>query len=602
VEHLHGPQVVAAVLLLAFACQWLAWRTRVPALLYLLGGGLALQPVLLSPGLREPVGGFTEAFVPVAAGLILFEGGLSIRLQDLTRFRRPVRGLLGLSLVVTWVLAGFGAYWLTPLGPGLSALLGAILVVTGPTVIGPLFRHLRVRGDAALLLRIEGVLNDPVGAVLAIVTFQVIQTGGVNEALEVALWGVFRSALVAVPAGLAAAGAWVLVQRRQLIPIYLESAASVAGVITLQSAVDTVQAESGLLAVTVAGVALASQSWVSVHALRRSNEDVQVVLVSVLFVVLMGQVELSSLGALGWGSLVWVLSLMLVVRPVAIAVGLLGSRVDGRERWLMAAVAPRGVVAAAVASVFSLKLEGTGLEGTEFFFPLTVAVVASTVLVYGLSTPLVARWLGLTEPDPQGLVVLGIHPFSRSLAARLRERDLRVLLLDEDRQRVLRARRDGDEAEWVLLPSEDELDALDLSGIGHFLGVSHTDERNALAALQFRERFDRQCYQIADEATVEIPAHLRGAYLQGVDRRQLFERLARGSEVKATPLSESFDREAFRERNPDAMEVCALDGQNRLLFPLDGAGPRTAEVLFWVPAEPRSAVPAADQAVIPGSG
>ncbi len=577
---------VALVVAAAFACQWVAWRTRVPALLFLLAVGFAAQPFFAPYG--ESTAEFTAGFVPVAAGLILFEGGLNLQLQDLAKFARPMRGLISIGILLTWFLAAGTAYLLTPVGPSIAAVLGAILVVTGPTVVGPLFRHLRVKGSSGLILQFEGVLNDPVGAVLAIITFQVVQTGEFREALPIAVFGVVKSAVVGVSLGGVTALALTSALRRSLIPTYLEGLSSIAAVLCVQTLANIAQPEAGLLAVTVLGVVMASQPTISTHELRRFHEDLQVLLVGVLFILLIGQMDTDRLLSLTPGSILWILGLILLVRPIAVFSSLWGSDVEFRERILIASVAPRGVVAAAVASVFTLQLEGQGLKGAELFLPLTIAVVASTVVIYSVSTPFLARWLGLTDPNPQGLAILGIQPFSCGLASALKDSGLRALLLDEDYRQVLRARGDGFEAEYVKLPSEADLDALDLSGIGHFMSTTDREELNAIAALQFRERFDDQCYQLRlVEGGSETPKHLRARYVHGVTRPEVIQRLRAGGAVKLTRLSEDFGLEAFREKNEGAWLIAVIHANGRLQIPTHEEMTGQPSSVIWIAAPPQ---------------
>jgi len=576
---LHGAQLVAIVLGGAFFCQWLAWRTRIPAILYLLVSGLLAGPLLRQPDIRGGVDTFADGFVPVAAALMLFEGGLNARYRDLKRVARPLWGLVTVGLGITWLLTSLGAFYLTPLDARLSALAGAILVVTGPTVIGPLLRHMHLRGDSGAVLKFEGVVNDPIGAVFAIITFQVIQAGPLDQAIHVAAIGVIRSGAVASILGLAGAGLLTLVLYRGLLPPYMRATGSAALVLVVHALSDLVQPESGLLAATIMGVAVASQPFVSTHDLRRSHEDLQVALVSVLFIVLVARIPLANIRVLGWGAIAWVASLIFLVRPLSVFAATLGTELDWRERALIAGIAPRGVVAAAVASVFALRLADSDMPGHELFLPLNFTVVALSVAVYGSSATPLARLLGLTERDPQGLAILGINPFSIALAKALVRCDLRVLLLDKNFRRVLRARGEGIEAEQATLPSDQELDRLDLGNIGHFLAATSREEVNSLSALQFQPLLEDRAYQLFDEVEgqqTRIPTHLRGRALTPTPRSELMERLARGGEVKVTNLTEDFTFDDFRNRDLDAIPLCLVDPQGRLktVHPVEPTGTR----------------------------
>lgn len=571
---LHGAQIVALVLGVAFLCQWLAWRTRIPAILFLLGSGMLAGPMLRGPELAEGLDRFANTFVPVAAALMLFEGGLNARYQDLKRVARPLWGLVTIGLTVTWALTSLGAFYLTPMSGRLAALSGAILVVTGPTVIGPLLRHMHLRGKVGPVLKFEGIVNDPIGAVLAIITFQVIQAGPLDQAIHVATIGVIRSGSVALFLGIAGAALLTLVLHRGLLPPYMRATGSAALVLVVHSLSDSVQPESGLLAVTIMGVAVASQPFVTTHDLRRSHEDLQVALVSVLFIVLVARIPLENILHLGWGALAWVAGLIVVVRPLAALASTLRTDLEWKERVLLAGIAPRGVVAAAVSSVFALRLADSDLAGHELFLPLNFSVVALTVGVYGLAAAPLARALGLTERDPQGLAILGVNPFSMELAKALARCDLRVLLLDQNHRRVMRARSEGLEAERANLPSDAEIDRLDLGDIGHFLATTSKEEVNSLVALQFQPLLEDRAYQLFDEVQgreTRIPAHLRGRALTPASRSRMVSRLARGGQIKVTNLTDDFTLSDFRESNDDAIPLFLVDPQGRLktVYPVE---------------------------------
>ncbi len=544
-----GLIAITLVVALGIGAQFLAARLRLPSILLLLAAGLAAGPWLgwLDPD--ELLGELLLPLVSVCVALILYEGGLSLSVRDLPRVGGVVRNLLLIGMPVTWLAAALAGRYVLGLDWQMAALLGAVLVVTGPTVIGPMLRHMRPEGQLGPILMWEGIVIDPLGAIAAVLTFQIV-TGAAGPAHTLAAVG--QTAAVGGLLGLAAAGLLTLLIYRYWVPDHLQSAVSLMLAVVAFTLANLLADEAGLLAVTVMGIALTNQPWVDVRHIVEFKENLRVLLISSLFILLAARLELADLTVLGWAGALFVLLLIVLARPLAVLAATLGTDLPGRQRAVLAWMAPRGIVAAAVASVFALKLEAIGHAQARLLVPATFAVIVGTVAVYGLTAPLLARRLGLADSDPQGLLILGAQPWARQLAAALHQAGVRVLLVDSNRANIAQARLAGLPTYAGSILAEYAIAEMPLGGLGRILALTPNDWVNTLAVHRFIPVFGRrQCYQLVPQATSqsgrEMHKHMQGRWLFGehATYAELARRFAAGATIKATTLSEQFDYTAF---------------------------------------------------------
>jgi NhaP-type Na+/H+ or K+/H+ antiporter len=347
---------LVTIVVLGVSAQWLAWRLRVPSILLLLTFGFLAGPVtgLIRPG--PLLGDLLLPLVKLATAVIMFEGGLSLKLAELRQAGSAVGRLVTVGFAVTWLGVAAAAWLVVGLEPRLALLLGAVLVVSGPTVVGPMLRQLRLRGRVGPILKWEGIAIDPLGALLALLVFQGLFVSRSDIAGEV-LAAMLRTLVCGGGLGLAAAFLLTFLLRRYWIPDFLQNAVTLLFLFSAFAASNLLQSESGLVAATVMGVALANQRAVAVEHIIAFKENLRVLLLACLFIVLPARLELVHfLDWVGPASLAFVGALVLVVRPLAVFLATLGSDLDRRERLFLAWMAPRGIVAAAMASVFHLQL------------------------------------------------------------------------------------------------------------------------------------------------------------------------------------------------------------------------------------------------------
>ncbi len=552
--HEHLLIGLAAIIALGIGAQWLAWRLRLPAILLLLIAGVVVGPVagLVNPD--ELFGDLLFPLVSVSVAIILFEGGLNLRFRELHGGGRVVFQLATIGVLVTWILTSAAAWLLLDMAMPMAVLLGAVLVVSGPTVILPLLRQVRPSGQVGSIVKWEGIINDPLGAILAVIVFELIVAGSSESGTSHAIWAMISALLSGSALGLTGATIIILLLRRYLMPDFLQNPVSLMVVVICYAAADAIQSESGLLAVTIMGLVLANQRFVSVKHITEFKEDLRVILISSLFIILAARLPLDDgrVGSIaGW---IFVVTLILLVRPAAVLFATASCSLKRTERLFLAWMAPRGIVAAAVASVFAIRLEELNFVGSEQLVPVTFQVIIGTVAVYGLTALPVARRLKVAKPNPQGVLFVGAHSLARAMAEKLLEERFKVVLIDTNRANVTTARNMGLEAHLGNVLSENLQYEMQLDGIGKLLALTPNDEVNSLATLHFVDLFGRvHVYQLPPEETAtkdSRPEHLRGRYLFGsaADIASITQRFLAGDVVKKHSITEEFDLDSLRDR------------------------------------------------------
>lgn len=567
---------LTAIVVLGIAAQLIAWRLGFPSILLLLTFGLLAGPVtgFLRPD--ELFGDLLLPLVSLAVGVILFEGGMSLRVREL---RGEVGGvflkLMTLGALVTWLACAAAARWVLGFDWPLATLLGAVLVVTGPTVIGPMLRQLRIGGQVGSVLRWEGIVIDPIGAILAVLVFKAIHAGNPQQLTSAALLDLGLTALIGVGLGVVGACVLYVALRRFWVPDPLHNAVSLAAVLAVFTAANLLQREAGLVSVTVMGVALANQRSVTVKHLVEFKENLTILLVSGLFIVLAARLHVEDFAALDWRALAFLAVVVLVVRPAAVSLSALGSNLTWSERLVLCWMAPRGIVAAAVASVFALEMVEAGHPQARLLPPIVFLVILGTVALYGLTVGPLARRCGLAQSDPQGVLFAGAHPWARAIAKALRAEGVAVLLVDLNRNHVAAARLDGLPIYYGSILAEETGEGIDVSCLGQLLAVTPNDEVNALACLRFVEVFGRGgVYQLPFEAPAEgrreaVSLDQRGRLLFSPDATysNLVKWCGETPTTKTTRLTGEFDYQAFQKEHGDAVLPVFLIRENGQVRP-----------------------------------
>ena len=554
--------------MLGVSAQWLAWRLRLPSILLLMVFGFLAGPEVT--GLVDPDNLFGDLLLPVVSlsvALLLFEGGLTLQWHEIADHRRVVGRLVTVGALITWLLAAFAAHKLAGLPWRVAVLLGAILVVTGPTVVGPLLRQIRPTGAIGPILKWEGILIDPVGAVLAVLVLEGLIAGTASGAVSTAFESIFITLVAG--GGIGVLAGWLLTEslHRYWIPDHLHSPVALALAIAVFILGNTMHHEAGLLSVTIMGVYLGNQRRVDIGHVVEFKETVQVLLIATLFILMTARIRIDDLGLLGPGAFLFLAALVLVIRPASVLACTAGSSLSKKERIFIACMAPRGIVAAAITAVFALRLEDMGEPGARMAVPLAFLVIAGTVALYGLAGAPLAHRLGLAAHNPQGILMMGAHEWSRAIASTLKGLGVRVLLVDTNMRNVRTANVDGICAMHANLLSESTDEHIDLQGMGRLLALTPNDEVNTLAGQHYRHLFGRaEVYRLVSsregkEGAAE-PRSLRRLFGEQMDFAALSQRFHDGARCKATPLTEQFDIDDWRaEYGMDALPLMTVSDE-----------------------------------------
>ncbi len=559
--------------------QWIAWKLKLPSILLLLLAGILVGPILgwLQP--RDLFGDVLNPLVSLAVAVILYEGGLSLQMKELGAYGTPILRLLTVGVVVTWCLGTMAGLVIAKLPWETAMVLGAILTVTGPTVIGPLLRQIRPRGPVEPIAKWEGIVVDVVGATLAVLVLHVATEGFANDGAVHSATGavvdLFKTAIVGTLFGVLGTYALAIPLRNHLIPDELENAVSLAIVLGIFVLSDSLAHESGLLAVTLMGFLLANRKDVSVHHIVEFKENLRVLLISTLFIVLAATIDLDALRATGLRGVAFVAALIIVIRPLAVMLSTLGTDLTTQDRVFLSFLAPRGIVAAAVSSLFALRMQEANVPGAELMAPLAFLVIVITVAVYGLGAGPLARKLGLSDPDAQGTLIAGAGSFALELGRALKKLGIDVVHVDTNRASIAQARLEGLPAHYGSILSSEVVGALPLGGTGRFIGLTPNDEVNALAAAHFAALYSRaNVYQSASGAGSVDDARkdLRGRPLFHADwpLSRLDTAIRAGSVVKTTNLTEEFKFDDFVARyGEEALPIGVLVDGRLELFTAD---------------------------------
>jgi NhaP-type Na+/H+ or K+/H+ antiporter len=562
--------VLAGMLVIGFLCQWLAWRVKLPAIVFLLLAGLLLGPVL---GLLHPdrlLGPLLFPMVSLAVALILFEGSLTLRFHELPGIGHAVRGLVSYGALLALLLLAVAAHLVAGVAWPIALLFGALTCVTGPTVIAPMLRTLRPSARIANTLRWEGIVIDPLGALFAVLIYEAVVSHEQGHTM-----GVFAATL-ACGVLVGALAAWLLgfLLRRQLIPEYLQNYGVLAAVLLAFMAANTLAHESGLLTVTIMGIALGNLRGVHIDDILDFKEHLTTLLVSLLFILLAARLPWPLPGHLLWEGFAIFLVAQFIVRPLTVLAASLGSALDWRERALIAWVAPRGIVAASVSALFALRLQALGVAGAGALVPLVFILIIGTVVLQSATARPLALWLGVAEPEPHGVLVFGADAVARGVGRALHEAGFRVILADDDHDGIRRARMEG-LATFFGNPASPHAERhLDLSGIGRLLAMSTHRERNTLACVHYRQEFGRnKVYRLrvlapeenTDRTALTDKLLAPPLFDEAMTHARFADLLARGWRIKTTRLSAAFDWPHFiEEYGPDSVLLFGVEERGTL--------------------------------------
>ncbi|MEM8910555.1 MAG: cation:proton antiporter [Planctomycetota bacterium] len=568
---------LALVPALGVAAQWLAWQTRLPGILLLLVCGIALgQWVQPDAFLAELTGGDATAgpdllfpLVSLSVAVIMFEGGLSLKFSELRESGAATLRLCTIGAAIALVGNAIAGRMILGFSWEISLLLGAILIVTGPTVIGPLLRQVRPSRRVASTLKWEGIVIDPIGAVLAVLIYEEVvirqSAPDLADAMSVLAVTIGIGCLLGCSGGALLTHAF----RRYWIPDNLQGVSALALALLVFAISNAIAHESGLITVTVLGIWLTNQKYIDVLHVIELKENLRTLLIGCLFVVLGSRVELNDVASIGLPGIGLVLAMVLIVRPLSVYVALLGSPLNWREQTFISGLAPRGIVAAAVSSVFALSMERSGsvqIAGADQLATVTFLVIIGSVAVYGLAASPLANLLKLADQKNNGVLIAGADEWVREFASELKSAGVPVLLVDTNYNKVSQAKMAGIRGECVNILNEHAREDLDLAGLGRFLAMTPNDEVNSLALKESRHLFDSsRLYQLTfkDKHAAGrrgLTQNLMGRELfgEGLTFSRISDRYASGATFKSTGLTDEFTFDDFLARYGDQTLLLAV--------------------------------------------
>ncbi|WP_201587643.1 cation:proton antiporter domain-containing protein [Psychrobacter jeotgali] len=582
--------LLSGVVGIGIAAQWLAWYLKQPSILFLLLIGIIIGPVL---GIFDPdliLGELMFPFISLGVAIILFEGSLTLEFDEIKQHGSVVQMLVSVGVVITIVIVALSTYLLFDVDPLIALLFGALVCVTGPTVIMPLLRSVRPNKTIANILKWEGIIIDPIGAIAVVLIYEYIISGG--EASSIFLF----AKIVVLATAIGMAGAWALafLIRRHMIPEFLRNVFTLAFVLVLFSISNHLEHESGLLTVTVMGVALANWPKFPRDTILEFNESLTILLISVLFIILAARVELANLMSVGFAGIVLLAIVMFVARPLSVWVSSIGSNLKTNEKMMISWIGPRGIVAAAISSLFAIRLQEYDIQGVELLVPLVFMVIIGTVMIQGLGAKMVGNLLGVREPETNGILVVGSNPVALMVATSLKEQGFDVIVAHNNYTNIARARMSGLRT-YFGNPVSDHADHhLDLIGIGHLFAMSTDKELNTLSEIHYRHEFGEQKLfrlKFSDEKVKserdDKQANFHSQWLFGKDvtYTKLASMLSKKAKIKITNITDSYSFEQYKADNKQFVPLYTLDQEGNLKVitdKFDGVVPRDRKLVALV--------------------
>ncbi|MCL6293487.1 cation:proton antiporter [Jejuia spongiicola] len=496
---------LAGIIILGILAQWVAWKFKIPAILPLILIGLLVGPIaaeyLSDDGGKwiEPIwngkkglfpGEGLYYFVSLAISIILFEGGLTLKRSEIKNVGPVITKLITLGSAITFFGAGILAHFIFNLSWELSFLFSGLIIVTGPTVITPILRNIPLKKDVSAVLKWEGILIDPIGALVAVLVFEFISVGGDRGFTKTALMEFGKIILFGTTFGFTFAHALAFAVNKKLIPHYLLNVVSLSTVLLVFVESEIFAHESGLLAVVVMGMVLGNSKLENLKELLYFKESLSVLLISILFILLAANINIEDLMLLyTWKTAILFAVVVFVIRPLAVFLSTLGSNLKLNEKLFISWVGPRGIVAAGIASLFGSKLLKDGIEGAEYITPLVFMIVLGTVLLNATTARLFAKIVGVFLTKSEGILIIGASKVSRLIGHYLETNGRHVVLIDSNESNIEIAKELGLEAMSNNIYSDTLMDNIELNDVGYLMALTGNSDINKYAINKFGKQF-----------------------------------------------------------------------------------------------------------------
>ncbi|MEL0644387.1 MULTISPECIES: cation:proton antiporter [unclassified Olleya] len=496
---------LGGIIILGILAQWVAWKLKIPAILPLILIGLLVGPIaaefLSEDGTKwiEPIWNGDEGlfpgeslfyFVSLAISIILFEGGLTLKMSEIKNVGPVITKLISVGSLVTFFGAGIAAHYVFGLTWEISYLFSGLIIVTGPTVITPILRNIPLKKDISAVLKWEGILIDPIGALVAVLVFEFISVDAGGEFTKTALIEFGKIVLFGATFGFTFAHALNFIINKKWVPHYLLNVFALAAVLGVFVLSDVFAHESGLLAVVVMGMVLGNSNSPYLKDLLYFKESLSVLLISILFILLAANINYSELLLIyNWNTVALFAIIILVIRPIGVFLSTYGSKLKLNEKLFISWVGPRGIVAAGIASLFGLKLASKGVEGAEYITPLVFVIVLGTVLLNATTARLFAKLVGVFLTQSNGILIVGASKVSRLIGHYLESHGRHVVLIDSNQNNINKAKELGLEAINTNIYSETLTDNIELNDVGYLMALTGNNEINKYAINKFSKQF-----------------------------------------------------------------------------------------------------------------
>ncbi len=514
---------LAGIIILGILAQWVAWKFKIPAILPLILIGLFVGPfsTLFSvDGNKwiEPVWNGTHGlfpgeslfnFVSLAIALILFEGGLTLKKDEIRSVGPVIYKLITVGALTTMITAGIAAHYIIGLNWPLSFLFSALIIVTGPTVITPILRNLPLKKDISTILKWEGILIDPIGALVAVIVFEFIILGGDHgtEYTKETLAEFGKIIIIGFSIGFTSAYVFSTALKQRWIPHYLLNVVSLALVLTVFVLSDLFAHESGLLAVVIMGMVLGNMKISALKDVLYFKETISILLISILFILLSANINISDLELIyNWNSLILLGVVVLIVRPLGVFLSSRKSSLSSNEKIFISWIGPRGIVAAGIASLFGLKLTMQGVTNANYITPLVFMIVLGTVLLNATTARIMAKLTGVILKKSEGILIVGSSEPSRLIATYLKNNNRRVVLIDSNRNNVSKAKEEGLEAIECDIYGDEIFENIELNDIGYLLALTGSNTINEYALSKLKSSFGEEgAFRLISEEEMRDP-------------------------------------------------------------------------------------------------
>ena len=496
---------LAGIIILGILAQWVAWKFKIPAILPLILIGLLVGPIaaefLSEDGTKwiEPIwngekglfpGEGLYYFVSLAISIILFEGGLTLKRNEIKSVGPAITKLITLGAAITFFGAAIVAHYLFGLSWELCFLFSGLIIVTGPTVITPILRNIPLKKDVSTVLKWEGILIDPIGALVAVLVFEFISVGGGSGFTKTALLEFGKILLFGTTFGFTFAHALAFAINKNLIPHYLLNVVSLSTVLLVYVESDLFAHESGLLAVVVMGMVLGNNKLDNIKELLYFKESLSVLLISILFILLAANMNMDDLMLLyNWNTLILFLIVVFLIRPIGVFLSTAGSKLKFNEKLFISWVGPRGIVAAGIASLFGSKLLRNGVEGAEYITPLVFMIVLGTVLFNATTARVFAKIVGVFLTKSEGILIVGASEIARLIGQYLLNNGRHVVLIDSNQSNLDKSKELGLETMNANVYSDTLTDNIELSDVGYLMALTPNSDINKYVIGKFKDSF-----------------------------------------------------------------------------------------------------------------